>query len=83
MSKIVGSMLLSVAVTAGHSELISFETGYDIVKDDILVRLDAANRKMSVNFRIPAHLFDPVEYAIAKWPEWFAKRSQMDLFNQE
>jgi hypothetical protein len=83
VSKIVGSMLLSAARVAGHHELISFTTDYDMYTNEILVRLDTHNREKSVCFRIPAHLFDPVEYAQANWPEWFAKKGQMDLFNQE
>jgi hypothetical protein len=29
-----------------------------------------------VQFNIPAYLFDPVEYAKAKWPEWFTKQEK-------
>jgi hypothetical protein len=85
MSKLVGSMLLTAARAAGHSELVSYAVGLDIATDEILVRLDTVNRDKSVNFRVPAHLFDPVEYAQAEWPEWFVKavpmKGQMDLFN--
>jgi hypothetical protein len=85
MSKIIGSMLLTAATAAGHHELCSFATDYDTYTDEVLVRLDTVNREKSVNFRIPNYLFDPVEYARAKWPDWFVKaapmKGQMDLFN--
>jgi len=83
VSKIVGHMLLGAARAAGHSELVDFETAFDAGSDEILVRLNGDEK--SVCFRIPNHLFDPVQYAQAKWPGWFVppKKGQLDLFNQE
>lgn len=80
MSKLVGSMLFTAAIAAGH-EFTKFETYGDFADNAIHVRL--SNHEKAVHFTVPAHLFDPVEYAKVKWPEWFAKRGQMDLFKQE
>jgi hypothetical protein len=84
MSKIVGALLLTATHIAGHREVVGVRTDYDILADEILVRFDTDDKK-SVLFRIPNHLFDPVEHAQAKWPEWFVRRpppgTQLDLFS--
>jgi hypothetical protein len=80
-------MLHNALLDAGHNEWHTVYTSYDLTENEILVRFDAGMKPdgKCVNFKIPAHLFDPVEYARAKWPEWFVKREpeQLDLFNQE
>jgi hypothetical protein len=84
----VGMMLHNALLVAGHNEWHTVRTSYDLMHDEILVRFDAGMKPdgKCVNFNIPAHVPDPVEYARAKWPEWFvAKREpeQLDLFKQE
>lgn len=97
MSKLVRiGMILHTALTAaGHTEFHTVRAGYDLYMDDILVRFDRGlgGEQGCVSFRIPAYLFDsvefdPVEYAQKKWPDWFVKKEpvsgeQLDLFNQE
>jgi hypothetical protein len=79
-------MMLHTALTAaGHSEYDEVRTSYDVNTDEVWVRFTAGTTKI-VQFNIPAHLTDPVEYARARWPEWFVARrepEQLDLFKQE
>jgi hypothetical protein len=80
-------MLLHTALLmAGHDEWVGYGTWYDIALDEIVVRFHTRQLDMKLlQFRIPAHLFDPVEFAKEKWPEWFVRRGpvQLDLFKQE
>jgi hypothetical protein len=73
MSELVGFILLRGVRAAGYEEFTSVKTNYDIARDEIAVRLDNSDGKRSVNFRIPNHLFDPLEYAREKWPDWFVR----------
>ena len=82
MSKLVGMMLHNALHEAGHDDFHTVYTGYNLYKDEIMVRFDrgSADKRECVNFAVPNHLFDPVAYAKNKWPEWFGKRGQLDLF---
>lgn len=88
MSRIVGILLHTALTAAGHPEWDRFDTWHDFASDMIVVTFhhgQAPDGKY-VTFSIPNTLFDPVEYARAKWPKWFvAKREprQLDLFKQE
>jgi hypothetical protein len=71
-------MQLHVALlNAGHDEWHTVTTDYDLYEDDIRVRFDSGTKPDGklVQFRIPASLSDPVEYARAKWPHWFVDKS--------
>jgi hypothetical protein len=76
-------MMLHTALTAaGHSEYDEVRTSYDINMDEVWVRFESGTKPDGklVQFRIPASLFDPVEfdpveYARAKWPHWFVDKS--------
>lgn len=76
MSKVLGMLLHSALTAAGHPEWHTVHTSYDLYKDEFLVRFDRgpAEKRERINFRIPG-LFDPVEYAQAKWPHWFKDKS--------
>jgi hypothetical protein len=77
VSKIVGMLLHTALLKAGHDEWHTVTTQFDMMRDDILVRFDSGTKPDGklVQFNIPAHLFDPVEYAQAKWPKWFVDKS--------
>jgi hypothetical protein len=87
VSGLVGMLLHTALLKAGHEACDSYDTRYDTASNDIVVRFHYGTKSGGkyVCFSVPAHLFDPVEYAQAKWPEWFVKCGpvQLDLFKQE
>jgi hypothetical protein len=87
MSCIVGMLLHNALLDAGHHKWNTVRTDTDWLSDTIKVRFDSGPDGTSLFFTVPNHLFDPVEYAQEKWPEWFVKPdpagTQLDLFNQE
>jgi len=79
MSRLVGMLLHTALTAAGHAEFVRWETSFDYLADRILVRFDTEDRVKCVDFRIPNHIFDPVEYAKAEWPEWFTPKGQLEF----
>jgi hypothetical protein len=81
VSGLVGMLLHTALIAAGHNEWHTVTTDYDMMRDEILVRFDAGTKPDGklVQFNIPAYLFDPVEYAKAKWPEWFTPKGQLEF----
>lgn len=75
---VIALRLQAALTVAGHSDFHKWATRYDVVNDNIIVRFDADDR--SVCFTMPAETVDPVAYAQAKWPEWFVKQEEEQLW---
>jgi hypothetical protein len=78
MSMLVGMLLHNALLNAGHDEWHTVRTETNWLSDEILVRFSAGRAPdgKNVGFRVPNHLFDPVEYAQEKWPDWFVKKQE-------
>jgi hypothetical protein len=79
MSRSVGALLHTALTTTGHADFDRFEVCEGVSKDDIVVRFykgESRDILDCLQFRIPNYVFDPVEYAQVKWPEWFNPKGE-------